>query len=88
MDWDHIIIIPDTLGNLTNLTEINLDQNKIRSIPIALNKLVHLSYFNLHGNQIKEIDPKLDLSITSQSNRWSGLVLRGNSFNQLLDSLD
>jgi hypothetical protein len=45
--------IPDSLGNLINILEIDLSSNQLSgSIPSSLGNLTHLNGLNLSGNQL------------------------------------
>ncbi len=74
--------LPDSIGNLTNLKWLHLDNNKIRSLPNAIGKLIILEKLALHNNQISS----LPNSIGKLTNlKW--LQLYNNPISSLPDSI-
>jgi len=72
--------VPPELGNLINLTELNLNDNQLTgSIPPELGNLKNLTLLNLHENQLSgSIPPELsNLTNLTQLNLYSNL-LSGN----------
>lgn len=60
IDWQYnqqIIIyhIPEEIGYLSNLRELNLKDNYISKIPSSIGKLTNLEVLDLHGNHIESI---------------------------------
>jgi internalin A len=47
--------IPDAIGQLTNLTMLDLSENQITQIPEALGQLANLTSLSLYSNQITQI---------------------------------
>lgn len=45
--------LPNSLGNCTNLTYLNLNQSKIKNIPDSFTKLQNLNYLSLSENHVK-----------------------------------
>ena len=52
---NKITSIPQSLGQLSNLTDLHLDSNEITSIPEAIGQLGNLTSLGLSGNQITAI---------------------------------
>jgi Leucine-rich repeat (LRR) protein len=50
---NHLARVPDTIANLTKLTNLNLDDNVLTSLSEAIGKLKHLKRLSLRRNQIK-----------------------------------
>ena len=71
-------IIPAELGNLTNLTQLQLDWNKLTgSIPAELGNLTNLNYLGLTNNRLTGEIPTLPGSLTQlylNVNRLTGEI--------------
>ncbi len=52
--------IPAEIFKLTNLNNLNLDDNKITEIPVAIEKLTNLTHLLLSGNKITEIPATIE----------------------------
>jgi internalin A len=52
---NQITEIPEVVGKLSNLTQLNLSYNQITEIPEVVGKLSNLTQLNLRNNQITEI---------------------------------
>lgn len=52
LDKNHLVNLPDELGELHKLTHLSLYGNNIQSLPTSLGKLVSLQYLDLHSNNI------------------------------------
>lgn len=61
-DWDHengwwlgdLTEIQDNIGELKNLTFLDLSGNKIKILPASLGNLTNLRVMNLQGNEVNE----------------------------------
>ncbi|XP_071785484.1 leucine-rich repeat-containing protein 69-like isoform X1 [Asterias amurensis] len=47
------------LGDLRNLTFLNLNNNQIKTVPSAINRLVSLQYLSLDGNQLTSLPSEM-----------------------------
>ncbi|KAF4390696.1 hypothetical protein G4B88_015586 [Cannabis sativa] len=71
-------VIPEALGNLTNLTSLSLSSNKFYGpIPWSIGDLINLTHLNLGGNQISSIpmsigqmENLLNLNLSSNNLNW------------------
>lgn len=52
---DQVQWLPDSIGKLTNLTEINLSENRIVTLPSSIHRLSMLTKLDLHANMLTEI---------------------------------
>ena len=50
--WSGLTIIPESIGNLSDLTELYLNANQLTSIPTSIGDLSNLRELYLHDNQI------------------------------------
>ncbi|MCY7391975.1 MAG: GTP-binding protein, partial [Leptolyngbyaceae cyanobacterium CAN_BIN12] len=57
---NQISQIPAVIGNLTNLTELDLSSNQISEIPAVIGNLTNLTQLSLSSNQISEIPACLE----------------------------
>ncbi|HMV48752.1 MAG TPA: COR domain-containing protein, partial [Blastocatellia bacterium] len=95
---NEIARLPEELGQLTELQELNLGDwlakkgrfrhfhlqgNQLKELPTSLEKLTNLQYLNLSSNQLKE----LPTSIEKLTNLW-GLDLSGNQLTKLPISIE
>ena len=44
--------MPDTIGNLTNLTRLHLDGNQLTALPDTIGNLTNLSWLYLDDNKL------------------------------------
>lgn len=44
--------LPESIGNLTNLTELRLRANQLTSLPESIGNLTNLTYLDLDNNQL------------------------------------
>ncbi len=51
--------LPETIGDLSALTDLRLDSNKLASIPIELGYLTSLTSVALHGNPLRSPPPEI-----------------------------
>ena len=47
--------LPDEIGELKNLEQLNVDQNNLTSLSPAVGKLIKLKSISFNGNRIKSI---------------------------------
>jgi antitoxin component YwqK of YwqJK toxin-antitoxin module len=50
---------PDAIGNLPEVTDLNLSGNALRTVPAALGRLFQLRELNLNGNHIDQLPAQL-----------------------------
>ncbi len=74
--------LPNSIGNLTNLTCLVLRRNLLTELPNSVNKLANLRWLFLSNNQIS----KLHNSI-GQLTKLEKLILDNNKFSKLPDSM-
>lgn len=77
-----LTVLPDSLGNLTNLEGLFLNQNQLTTLPNSLENLVNLREFHLHKNRLTTIPDGLS-SLTN----LTLLFLHQNQLSVLPDSL-
>lgn len=65
--------VPNTLGNLINLTYLALCDNQLETLPNSFGKLIKLRTLSLHNNQIKVLPTEI---VTLQN--LDNLSLRNN----------
>jgi leucine-rich repeat protein SHOC2 len=51
----EISVLPNSIGNLTNLTELKLNGNQLTSLPDSIGNLTNLTELNLDGNQLASL---------------------------------
>jgi internalin A len=56
---NQITSIPESFGQLSNLTRLDLDNNEITSIPESLGQLSNLTVLYLNNNEITSIPESL-----------------------------
>ncbi|KAJ2722468.1 cysteinyl-tRNA synthetase [Coemansia sp. Benny D115] len=59
LDSNHIVSIPSSVGNLTNLVHLSCANNALSLIPIELTRLEKLATMDLHNNNLKLLPPEL-----------------------------
>lgn len=62
-----ILELPPEIGNLTNLTNLNLDNNQLTGLPPEIGNLTNLTSLNLSSNQITSLPPEIG-SLTNLTN--------------------
>ena len=80
-----ITYIPKEIGNLTNLTELNLCCNKLTKLPNSIGNLTNLTELSLGGNKLTEIPNWIGnlTNLTSLSLEWNKLTEVPNSIGNL-----
>lgn len=48
------MMLPDTIGNLVGLIELNVSENQLTALPPSIGKLVRLERLIVRDNQLKE----------------------------------
>ncbi len=51
--------IPETVGDLSALTDLRIDSNQITALPIELGYLTSLTAVSLHGNPLRSPPPEI-----------------------------
>jgi hypothetical protein len=79
--WVNLYRYAEELSQLTALTELSLDRNKLESVPAAFGKLVALENLDLSGNRLTSVPAELgelaSLTVMDlRDNRWLRSVPR------------
>lgn len=53
LDKNHLINLPNEIGNLTKLTYLSAYGNNLQVLPPSIDKLVSLQYLDLHSNNLQ-----------------------------------
>lgn len=59
LDKNHLVNLPDELGNLPRLTHLSLYGNNIQTLPASLGQLSSLQYLDLHSNNILSLPAEI-----------------------------
>ncbi|KAJ2525998.1 cysteinyl-tRNA synthetase, partial [Coemansia sp. RSA 1935] len=59
LDSNHIVTIPQSIGNLKNLKSLSCANNILSLIPIELARLEQLTMLDLHSNNLKMLPPEI-----------------------------
>ncbi|KAJ2540294.1 cysteinyl-tRNA synthetase [Coemansia sp. RSA 1853] len=59
LDSNHIVTIPQSIGNLKNLKSLSCANNILSLIPIELARLEQLTTLDLHSNNLKMLPPEI-----------------------------
>ncbi|RXG60093.1 Erbin [Armadillidium vulgare] len=76
------VILPEVVGHLTSLTDLWIDNNRVKRIPPEIGKLTRLSFLDASKNRINEIDSDI-----GNCKSLSHLYLTRNELEELPDSL-
>jgi len=79
-DRGFLIDLPDSIGNLVNLKQLNLSDMRLISIPNSIGNLIQLKHLDLSKNQLTNLPPSIG-NLTLLSN----LNLESNKFINLPD---
>ena len=52
--------LPDSIGDLVHLRQLDLSGNRLAELPAALGRLIRLAHLYLDGNQLTELPESLD----------------------------
>ena len=52
---NYINALPSSIGNLTRLTNLNIDRNRLEALPADVGRLVNLGVFSLRENQLHSL---------------------------------
>ena len=52
---NYIAALPSSIGNLTRLTNLNIDRNRLEALPAEVGRLVNLGVFSLRENQLRAL---------------------------------
>ena len=56
---NNLTVLPPEIGKLTNLTRIDLDENKLTALPPEIGKLAHLIELYMEGNRLTALPPEI-----------------------------
>ena len=75
---NRLTALPPEIGNLTNLTRLNLGGNQLTALPPEIGKLTNLTYLNLGGNQLTALPIQVGAlallkELSVRDNRLTGL---------------
>jgi len=76
---NHLQILPIEIGNLTNLSGLALDSNRLRNLPKEIIKLKSLTYLDLQYNP--------QLRLTEEQKRWILALLHKGARVEMDDGL-
>ncbi|XP_074308707.1 plant intracellular Ras-group-related LRR protein 4-like [Silene latifolia] len=79
---DQVDWLPDSIGKLSNLTSLDLSENRIVALPVTLGGLSSLSKLDLHANRINELPESIGELLNLVF-----LDLRGNNLVKLPPSI-
>jgi Leucine-rich repeat (LRR) protein len=68
LNKNNISIIPNEIGNLTNLEKIELYDNKIEFIPSEIGNLTNLQELHLSYNKIKSNSSMFEKPLSAETN--------------------
>lgn len=75
LDKNHLVTLPDELGNLPRLNHLSVFSNNIQNIPLTIGQLSSLQYLDLHANNIESIPSEIwSLSNLSYLNVASNIL--------------
>ena len=75
-------MVPDSIGQLTSLTELRLDGNQLTTVPDSIGQLTSLTYLSLRDNQLTTVPDSI-----GQLTSLTYLSLRGNQLTTVPDSI-
>lgn len=59
LDKNHLVNLPDELGNLPRLTHLSLYGNNIQTLPASIGQLSSLQFLDLHSNNILSLPAEI-----------------------------
>jgi internalin A len=74
--------VPDSIGQLTALTDLHLEGNQLTQLPDSIGQLTALTDLHLEGNQLTQLPDSI-----GQLTALTDLHLEGNQLTQLPDSI-
>jgi Leucine-rich repeat (LRR) protein len=74
--------LPDSIGNLINLQELDLENNQLSSLPDSIGNLINLQSLDLENNQLSSLPDSIGNLINLHK-----LDLSSNQFSSLPDSI-
>lgn len=76
LDKNHLVTLPDTLGNLPRLTTLSIFGNNIQHLPKSIGELHSLQYLDIHSNNLESIPSEIwNLKFLTVLNVSSNLLL-------------
>lgn len=83
---DLIKVIPAGIGQLANLAELNLADNRISELPVEIASLQNLRKLDLSDNQLRSLPAVLAHLINLKELKLSGNPFKGTFPNEILDA--
>jgi Leucine-rich repeat (LRR) protein len=59
LSYENLTVLPEYIGQLTQLQYLNLSQNRLTQLPESLGQLIQLQYLNLSYNHLTELPASL-----------------------------
>ncbi|KAI7834987.1 hypothetical protein BX661DRAFT_175893 [Kickxella alabastrina] len=87
LDSNHIVSIPSSVGNLSNLVHLSCANNVLSLIPIELTRLEKLTTLDLHNNNLKMLPPEIWLMPKLSSLNLSSNLLEQFPHPSMLENL-
>ena len=80
---NKLLILPDSIGNLTTLTELKLSYNKLTTLPDSIGNFAALTGLSLHNNNLLTLPESIG-NLTA----LTGISLEDNQLTTLPESID
>lgn len=59
LDKNHLVTLPQELGQLTRLSYLSIYSNNLQAVPSTIGNLSNLQYLNLHSNSIQTLPDEI-----------------------------
>lgn len=82
-NYDFVAVVPDTIGNLTNLKRLNIFYNPIRALPPAVGNLTSLETIRIQNTLLTSLPSTL-----ANNYNLVDISLQGNKISHLPDIFD
>lgn len=81
----NISILPESIGSLVNLMDLELQRNKIITLPESLGNLTNLISLDLHDNQITNLPESFEklINLSRLDLAWNNILTLPESFGNL-----